>query len=99
MTKRREPLRTATRKPPAPLSSEVRDIQRIAAGIGFRHGILPAIVDLQVLREEVDSLEVKAVAMARASGRSWTEIGDALGVSRQAARERFSPVVGSAGGS
>lgn len=98
MTKRREPLRTATRKPAAPLSAEVRQLQAIAAGIGFRHGILPAIVDLQVMRENVDSLETKAVAMARASGRSWGEIGAALGVSRQAARERFGPVVESAGG-
>ena len=30
------------------------------------------------------------VALARANGRSWGEIGIALGVSRQAARERFS---------
>jgi hypothetical protein len=29
------------------------------------------------------------VARARANGRSWGEIGIALGVSRQAARERF----------
>ncbi len=31
----------------------------------------------------------KLVAQARTNGRSWTEIGHALGVSRQAARQRF----------
>jgi len=30
------------------------------------------------------------VTEARAEGRTWDEIGDALGVSRQAAHERFS---------
>lgn len=30
-----------------------------------------------------------AVAIARANGRSWGEIGMVLGVSKQAARERF----------
>jgi len=32
---------------------------------------------------------VDAVAQARAKGRSWAKIGLALGVSRQAAQERF----------
>lgn len=32
----------------------------------------------------------EAVEIARAHGRSWTRIGIALGVSRQAARQRFS---------
>lgn len=31
----------------------------------------------------------KAVAAARANGRSWARIGMALGISRQAARERY----------
>lgn len=31
----------------------------------------------------------EAVEIARAHGRSWNEIGVALGVSRQAARQRF----------
>ena len=33
----------------------------------------------------------KAVEIARAHGRSWNHIAVALGVSRQAARQRFSP--------
>lgn len=53
------------------------------------------ITDLRTLAEAVDSLRAgearvrELVARARANGRSWGEIGIALGVSRQAARERF----------
>lgn len=35
----------------------------------------------------------EAVAIARAHGRSWNRIGIALGVSRQAARQRFSSLI------
>jgi DNA-directed RNA polymerase specialized sigma24 family protein len=51
--------------------------------------------DLRTLAEAVDSVRAgdarvrELVALARADGRSWGEIGIALGVSRQAARERF----------
>jgi hypothetical protein len=51
--------------------------------------------DLRTLAEAVDSVRVgearvrELVARARANGRSWGEVGIALGVSRQAARERF----------
>jgi hypothetical protein len=51
--------------------------------------------DLRTLTETVDAVRVgearvrELVAGARANGRSWGEIGIALGVSRQAARERF----------
>lgn len=37
----------------------------------------------------------EAVEVARAHGRSWNEIAVALGVSRQAARQRFADRVGS----
>jgi hypothetical protein len=51
--------------------------------------------DLRMLAEAVDGVRTgearvrELVARARANGRSWGEIGIALGVSRQAARERF----------
>lgn len=38
----------------------------------------------------VDKLQRDLVQQARKAGQSWTEIGEALGVSRQAAWERFS---------
>lgn len=42
------------------------------------------------LSRAVDKLQRDLVAKARDAGRTWTEIGDALGISRQAAWERFS---------
>lgn len=42
------------------------------------------------LRSDEDRLR-HAVESARAHGRSWNHIGVALGVSRQAARQRFGP--------
>lgn len=52
--------------------------------------------DLRALAEAVAHVRAgearvrELVALARANGRSWGEIGISLGVSRQAARERFS---------
>jgi hypothetical protein len=42
------------------------------------------------LARAVDKLQRELVRDARGAGRTWTEIGEALGVSRQAAWERFS---------
>ena len=45
------------------------------------------------ITQGIESLEEhrrQAVQLARADGRSWAEIGESLGVSRQAAWERFS---------
>ena len=42
-----------------------------------------------ILRREFDRLIDLAVADCRAEGRSWAEIGEALEVTRQAARRRF----------
>lgn len=39
--------------------------------------------------QEVERLTAKWAATAREAGASWTQIGDALGVSRQAAQQRF----------
>lgn len=39
--------------------------------------------------EAAEQALVAAVAQAKASGRSWTDIANVLGVSRQAARQRF----------
>ena len=56
--------------------------------------------DLRAIAEAVDRVRAgearirELVALARANGRSWGEIGIALGVSRQAARERFTEKVG-----
>jgi hypothetical protein len=41
------------------------------------------------LARAVDKLQRHLVRQARGAGRSWTEIGEALGVSRQSAWQRF----------
>jgi hypothetical protein len=54
------------------------------------------VTDLRTIAQASDALEAgraqlrEAVGVARLNGRSWGQIGIALGVSRQAARERFS---------
>jgi hypothetical protein len=42
-----------------------------------------------VVRRGIDVLQAELVATARAEGASWSAIGDALGVTTQAAHQRF----------
>jgi hypothetical protein len=51
--------------------------------------ILKAVHALDALVDESTSLRSAAVQEARLQGASWEEIGTALGMSRQAAWERF----------
>lgn len=44
--------------------------------------------------EAAEASLTAAVEKARANGRSWTDIANVLGVSRQAARQRFAGAVG-----
>lgn len=50
---------------------------------------LRAIGEALIRIDEAEALLVAAVAAARDAGRSWTEVANVLGVSRQAARQRF----------
>lgn len=43
-------------------------------------------------RRELDRMEFEAVQVVREAGATWEDIGDALGISRQAARQRFGEV-------
>jgi hypothetical protein len=55
--------------------------------------LLSALVDARKARERADDMVGEAVQAARAGGVNWAAIGAALGVSRQAARQRYgSPV-------
>jgi hypothetical protein len=45
---------------------------------------------LKTVRHEVDVLEHLVVSLLRDRGASWEEIGDELGITRQAAARRFS---------
>src|SRR5690606_259074 len=50
-----------------------------------------AVVAADHLDEVADHLIGHFVDQARRSGASWTDIGKAMGVTKQAARKRFSP--------
>jgi hypothetical protein len=58
---------------------------------------LRAIADAADAARAAHAALVEAVAIARGRGRSWNRIAVPLGVSRQAARERFSRITEGAG--
>ena len=51
---------------------------------------LELVEDVPVVEDFVDDLAQARIADARAAGASWAEISGRLGVSRQAAHQRFS---------
>jgi len=51
---------------------------------------LDGLCDTARLAGAVEKVQRSLVEHARASGRSWAEIGTALGISKQSAWERFS---------
>jgi len=55
---------------------------------------LRAIAEAAERARRDEALLTQRVALARAHGRSWNRIAAALGVSRQAARQRFGGKVG-----
>lgn len=68
---------------------------QLAAGLEMSLAEVDNTEDLQAVAEASEAVSSDeqrlrdAVHTARARGRSWNEIGVALGVSRQAARQRF----------
>lgn len=52
---------------------------------------LQRLGELRTARAEVDAAMVREVQMLLALGTDWGSIGRALGVSRQAARQRYGP--------
>ena len=53
---------------------------------------LSVIADLVERRSDVDADLTEAVRQARRAKRSWAEIGEMLGVSKQAAQRKYSKV-------
>lgn len=51
-----------------------------------------ALAAVLALRRAADTLEQQAVALALGQGWSWSQIAEALGVSKQAAHRRLSSV-------
>jgi hypothetical protein len=55
--------------------------------------LLGAMAHLAAMAERVDWAVLSLVAEARAHGVSWSAVGGSLGVSKQAAQQRFAPYV------
>jgi hypothetical protein len=58
------------------MGGALAELERLAAG-------------QQRVQQQFEDQVVRLVAAARAEGRDWGQIGRALGVTRQAARQRF----------
>jgi hypothetical protein len=63
------------------------------ATAGSDAALLAGLAHLGQVAERVDWALLSVVGEARANGATWTAIGTALGVSRQAAQQRFAPWV------
>ncbi len=65
--------------------------RRIIRGAGKRVGQADEweLAELTSLRDEIDTAIATAVAGLRAQGHSWSYIGDGLGITRQAAQQRY----------
>lgn len=55
----------------------------------WRVDCLQAVANLEIVRAGAWNAQRLAVDLARQGGSTWAEIGDLLGISRQAAQQRF----------
>lgn len=78
-----------------PTEEKIRKYVDIAENFDPADATIRPAAELRDLAHAVDEIQAgeakvrELVELARARGRSWGQIGIALGVSRQAARERF----------
>jgi hypothetical protein len=63
---------------------------------GSDAALLAGLRNLGEIAERIDWALLSLVGEARATGATWADIGTALGVSRQAAQQRFAPWVAEA---
>jgi hypothetical protein len=83
------------------LAAVVRALRALVAESGGRPGsepepLLHGMGHLASMAERLDWAMLSLVAEARARGVSWATIGAALGVTKQAAQQRFGPYVAEA---
>ena len=70
------------------------DLKTYLEGLGVAlDGPIDALQTLVETRRTLDRVECLLVEQARSNRSSWAEIGDALGISRQAAYSRHRPFV------
>jgi len=60
---------------------------------GSPESLLHALTQLADLGERVEWAMLSVIGEARTGGVTWAAIGDALGVTKQAAQQRFAPYV------
>ena len=70
-------------------SSAIRDLINAAESIASRDDTLDMLGAVRLVELHAAATRRAIVADARAEGRTWQEIGDALGITRQSAHERF----------
>lgn len=72
-------------------SSYIQFARRVIRAAGERVGDADdfELAELITLRDDVEAAIARAVAGLRAQGHSWQYIGDALGIRRQSAQERY----------
>lgn len=62
---------------------------QVAEGVASRDDILDMMGAVRLVELFADQARHAIVTEARAEGRTWAEIGDALGTTRQAAQQRY----------
>ncbi|HEY1732824.1 MAG TPA: hypothetical protein VGG23_00150 [Acidimicrobiales bacterium] len=80
------------------LAAVVRTLRTTVAEAGRAvddtpESLLGGLGQLAAVSERIDWAMLSLVGEARANGVSWSAIGGALGVSKQAAQQRFAPYV------
>ena len=80
------------------LAGVVRTLRSLVAETGGRvaaepESLLGAMTQLAEIGERIDWALLSLVGEARTFGVSWQTIGSALGVTKQAAQQRFAPYV------
>lgn len=72
------------------MAGTVQELRSVGGGsAGDRGSAVDGVRRARELRDQADRVLAAAVALARANGGTWQEIGDVLGTSRQAAFQRF----------